>query len=205
MSLPLLRRGTVDLLLAGVCLATVCAPRPLAAHEPAPESPCTAVPEAWQVRIVWLVDGLADDAARVPPRDLDDSLHALAALGITNLTMAAQMIVRAVDDEDFIVNGSAKVNQLCSLEVEGVLVGRVGTDDAGQAAETIGLKFAMVAKAAGDGAAQVFCELRTTALVPIGRPTVLGVAPVQTKPSVILVVVTPADAPAADCAPEPAP
>ncbi|MCU0958900.1 MAG: hypothetical protein MUF48_02235 [Pirellulaceae bacterium] len=187
-----LTRSVILMLLVGLTwLCGAIAPRPVRAQEPAAEPPCPAAPEAWQVRIVWLVEGLADDAARVPPPDLDAPMQALSSLGITNLTMAAQLIVQAVENEDFLLTGSAKVNEPCDLEVTGLPFERACAATGDKATDAVRLQIAMVAKAAAGDAARTLCAVRTTVLAPIGQPVVLGIAPVQSKPSVILLLVTP--------------
>ncbi len=179
------------MLVGWVGLSGAVTPRLARAQEAVVESPGRGASAVWQVRVVWLVDGLADDAARVPPRGLDAPLQALASLGITNLTMAAQWVVLAVDNEEFAVAGSAKVHEPCGLKIKGLLVSQAGTDAVGQATEAVRLEFTMVAEAGDGDAARSLCELRTTALAPIGHPVLLGVTPVQSQPTVVLLEVTP--------------
>jgi hypothetical protein len=204
MNRPQTRSVPLTLLVVLSWLSGAVAPRLVSAQEPAAEPPRTAAPEDWQVRIIWLVDGLADDAARVPPPDVDAPMQALSSLGITNLTMAAQLIVQAVENEDFHITGSAKVYEPCALEVTGLPFSRDCTATGDDSTDAVRLQIAMVAKATTGDSVHTICELRTTVLAPIGQPVVLGVTPVQSTPSVILLLVTPGAAASVPVAEKPA-
>lgn len=140
-----------------------------------------------QMRLVWLVGGLADDAAAIPPPDLEIVTRELEKMGITNLTMAAQLVVNCTEGQEFSVSGTAKVNEPCTLKVAGLLGGerRAGLPDADLAKESW-LRLQISATAAGGEQLQHFCQLQTTVKAPIGRGIVLGVTPVQSKPSVFV-------------------
>ncbi len=73
-----------------------------------------------QLRLVWLVGGLADDAAAVPPPNLETVAQELAKIGVTNLTMAAQIVVNITEGEKFSASGSAKVNEPCTVKLAGM-------------------------------------------------------------------------------------
>ena len=78
-----------------------------------------------QIRLVWLVGGLADDAAAIPPADLESVTRELEKMGVTNLTMAAQLVVNATEGEKFSASGTAKVNEPCMLQFAGLLGGKL--------------------------------------------------------------------------------
>ncbi len=154
-------------------------------------------PRAVQLRVVWLVGGLADDAAAVPPQDLEAIAHELAQRGVTNLTMAAQLLVSITEGEKFSVSGTAKVNEPCLI----TLAGRLGTPDAlrRRPAAEPSLRLDFTATSATGGDASPLCQLQTTVQAPPpGRSTVLGITPVGSKPAVFVVEVLPDAVPPED-------
>ncbi|NLX55048.1 MAG: hypothetical protein GXY58_08040 [Planctomycetaceae bacterium] len=154
-------------------------------------------PRVVQLRMVWLVGGLADDAAAVPPEDLEAISHDLAQRGVTNLTMAAQLLVSITEGETFSVSGTAKVNEPCLI----TLTGRLGARDVlGRRAESeLSLRLDFTATSAAGADAPLLCQLQTTVQAPPpGQSTVLGITPVGSKPAVFVVEMLPDAAPPED-------
>ena len=145
-----------------------------------------------QIRLVWLVGGLADDAAAVPPPDLEGVTRELAKIGVTNLTMAAQIMVNVTEGEKFSASGSAKVNEPCTLKFAGVL-GEKGPAGLRQAAapHEVPLRLEISATESSGESTRLLCQLQTAMQAPLGQSVVLGVMPVQSKPSVFVVQVLP--------------
>lgn len=181
----------------GLCTA-LAAPAPLLAQNVAEEPVSTQLeildPEPphelagdLQIRLVWLVGGLADDAAAVPPADLESVTRELEKMGVTNLTMAAQLVVNVTEGEKFSVSGTAKVNEPCSLQAAGLL-GRTSLEQppAGISADESWLRLEISARVTGGEQRQPLCTLQTTVKAPIGQSVVLGITPVQSKPSVFV-------------------
>jgi hypothetical protein len=140
-----------------------------------------------QLRLVWLVGGLADDAAAAPPPDLEGVAQELTKIGVTNLTMAAQMVVNVTEGEKFTTSGSAKVNQPCAVKLSGVLGGRNRNELS--LGEQPSLRLEITATSLEDG--QPLCQLQTTITTPPGQSVVVGVTPVDSKPAVFVVQVLP--------------
>jgi hypothetical protein len=140
-----------------------------------------------QIRLVWLVGGLADDAAAIPPPDLENVTRELEKMGVTNLTMAAQLVVNVTAGEKFSVSGTAKVNEPCALQVAGLLDRKsLERPPAGTSADESWLRLEISAHVTGGEQRQPLCTLQTTAKAPIGQSVVLGITPVQSKPSVFV-------------------
>jgi hypothetical protein len=145
-----------------------------------------------QLRLVWLVGGLADDAAAAPPPDLESIAQELAKIGVTNLTMAAQIVINVTEGEKFSASGSAKVNEPCTVEFAGVL-GELRPEGARPAAgsDRTPLRLEISALAPAGEHARPLCQLQTTIKVPLGQSVVLGVTPVESKPAVFVVQALP--------------
>ena len=148
-----------------------------------------------QLRLVWLVAGLADDAAAAPPSDLESVVQELANIGVTNLTMAAQMVVNVTEGEKFTASGSAKVNEPCTVNFTGMLgdmgpEGLLPTDQ-----PPLRLEITATAPANEDVPRGMrphpLCHLQTTIKASPGESVVLGVVPVESKPAVFVMQVLP--------------
>lgn len=142
-----------------------------------------------QLRLVWLVGGLADDAAAAPPPDLEGVAQELAKIGVTNLTMAAQIVVNVTEGEKFSASGSAKVNEPCTVKFMGML-GDMGPEGL-RPADQPPLRLEITATAPAGENARPLCHLQTTVKAPLGQSVVLGVTPVESKPAVFVVQVLP--------------
>jgi hypothetical protein len=129
-----------------------------------------------QVRIVWLVQGRAEEFA-APPDDLKDVLPALAKLGIEKPRLAAQTIVNATPNSQFRADGTVKLNESVHLSVTGQFLER--TDPA---------SLHVTIKASSPGGE--ICNLATDISAPMGHFVVLGVTPTRDMTSVFVVQVT---------------
>ncbi len=145
--------------------------------EPRPERPAAEM----QVRVVWLVSGLAREDAAKPPDDLKEVVTELAKLGIDKPKLVAQALVNASRDGAFQLEGQAKLEAACQLTITGQVQDK--TDKAG-------LEISINAfQGGGRGAPERMCGLRTQITAPFGHAVVLGVTPTDAMTSVFVVQV----------------
>jgi hypothetical protein len=150
-----------------------------------------------QLRIVWLVDEkLAGKDARDPAKNLEKVLKVLdEKLGVTNLKMAAQMLV-TIDPArqgTFTANGTPQLQDGSNIELsaEAHIVSQVGPDP------TIELSLRATQSGSRSGG-QTLASLNTQVVAPAGHSIVVGMTPIQSADSVfILQVLSNDDAPAA--------
>src|SRR5947207_9174901 len=86
------------------------------------DSPPAARPAATgdvQVRLVWLVNGLAREDAPPLPDDLKEVLPGLAKLGIDKPRLAAQTLVNVTPNTEFVAQGVAKLDGPCQFVATG--------------------------------------------------------------------------------------
>lgn len=169
-----------------------------------------------QVRLVWLVaDGEKETTAQAPS-DLKNVVREMEKIGMTDLRMVAQVVVNATLDQTFVVEGSAKLEEPCHLSVSGTIgaAHRIGLAGGAQTlrvtgggsghsamttrqgparARALGKHPAVELQisAAGDGGETRLCELETTIRAPLGQSVVLGVTPINSRPSIFVLQVTP--------------
>jgi hypothetical protein len=128
-----------------------------------------------QVRIVWLVQGRAEEFS-APPDDIKDVLPALAKLGIEKPRLAAQIIVNSTPNSQFRADGTVKLGETAHLSVMGQFLER---------SDPASLHISI--KASGNGGE--ICNLSTEISAPMGHLVVLGVTPTKDMTSVFVVQV----------------
>src|SRR5262249_29638613 len=75
-----------------------------------------------QVRVVWLVNGLAREDAPAPPDDLKEVLPSLAKLAIDRPRLAGQTLVNVTPTtREFQAKGTARLDVPCPFSVTGRL------------------------------------------------------------------------------------
>jgi type II secretory pathway component GspD/PulD (secretin) len=145
----------------------------------------------FHVRIVWLMSGLAADAASKPADDLEDVLEELAAIGVANLRQVGQAMVNTLPDGQFEISSSPM------LEEHPTEMGVQGTFRVveGAALMQISLHVFQAIQLQADGTAKIehknLVNLDTVITAPHGQYVVLGVAPLGETTSVFVVRVTP--------------
>jgi hypothetical protein len=130
------------------------------------------------LRVVWLVDSsmMSDDAPPVP-EDLRPPIAKLAEkVGIGELRTAAQMVINSglTEAGTFSSTGSARLERPCIFEFEGnrdARTGRLQVQISTQEVETN----------------SPLCRLQTTIKAPPGHPVILGMTPIDSKPSLFVV------------------
>lgn len=145
-----------------------------------------------QVRLVWLVAGLEDSALAPPPPNLDKVVQELEKMGVAGLRTGAQLFVKTVPGTPFVVSGSAKLHERCSLEVTGTFGAKrpepsyfntVPSPGAKANAEPLTLQVSINAHSMQENLA----SLQTTITSPEGHSVVLGVSPAGELTSVFVV------------------
>jgi hypothetical protein len=137
-----------------------------------------------QVRVVWLVSGLAD--APPPPEDLKDVLPGLAKLGYDRPRLAAQALVNVTANAEFQAKGVANLGAACPFSVTGRL-----DDKKAPPALSISL---MARRERGERPPEELCNLQTVINAPVGHMVVLGVTPTGAMTSIFVVQVLRPDA-----------
>ena len=128
-----------------------------------------------QVRVVWLVQGRAEEFA-APPDDVKDVLPVLAKLGIEKPRLAAQTIVNVTPNSPFSTDGTVKLNETVRFSIQGQFLEKT---------EPASLHIAIHA-----GGQVEICKLSTDITAPMGHLVVLGVTPTKDTTSVFIVQVT---------------
>ena len=147
-------------------------------------------PQDRQVRIVWLVADLKDDAAPDPPKDLENVVKELERIGITNVKMAAQLMVNAMEGEQFDASGSTSMFPpfKCNVEVSGMIFDpRTGPSSTAAANDEPVLQLGVVAQTVESREAINLCQLETVIRAPVGQSVVLGVTPIDSRQSAFVV------------------
>ena len=148
-------------------------------------------PQELQVRIVWLAGDLENEPATMPPPDLENVVRELGKIGVSNLEMVAQIVVNATEGIPFTANGSARFTQPCSLKLSGT-IGEVVRGTQGAVAKSKDPQLELEISAVEDGPeVRHLGALQTTITAPVGQTVVLGVTPIQSKPSVFIVQLLP--------------
>lgn len=146
-------------------------------------------PTELQVRLVWLVGGLDRDSAPDPPADLNSAVEQLRKLGVTNLKLAAQAIVRASTNGEFEMECVAQLDNRCELE----FAGNIGQfiDDEVPMYVQIGATQSVVQNAPGArrAMAEQLASLRTQITTSPGHTVVLGATPMGEMTSVFILQV----------------
>ncbi len=143
----------------------------------APDAP--RAPTELQVRLVWLVGGLADDlGAKIPP-DMEEVILELSKLGVKELRLAAQAIVRVTGNKRFGTVFVANLNESWSMAFSG----RAGSGPGGTRTLDVELQ-----GESRSGKAESMLETSITTVS--GHFVVLGVSPIQNLESVFVLQVT---------------
>ena len=126
-----------------------------------------------RLRIVWLVDGsLAPDETPAVPEDLADIVAPLSKkLGFGELRTASQMVIGAgaSNGTEFNANGTAMLKQTCNIQLAGTFDNTTNR--------------ATVQIAAG------VCNLLASVKALPGRPTVVGMTSIDSKPTLFIIEV----------------
>lgn len=144
-----------------------------------------------KVRLVWLINGVRDGDLAQPPKDLQGVITELATIGVTDLRLAAQAIVKTTGDRQFEIKCSPYVGNPCEFEVQGVLISKLGEINGLNIRLTATEKVPLPDGAPGQVAElKRLCNLDATVRAPLGHTVVLGVAPTEKKTSVFVVQVS---------------
>jgi type II secretory pathway component GspD/PulD (secretin) len=165
-----------------------------------------------QLRIVWLVEEkLAGKDAKDPAKDLEKVIQVLNdKLGVTNLKMAAQLLVTIdpiQDDErsqGFNADGTTSLQegQATKLEAMGQIVGQAGANPTIQLSIQASQSDSGPDRGFGGGrsntpSSRTLTSLTTQVVAPTGHSIVLGMTPIQSADSVfVLQVLATEDTPA---------
>ena len=135
-------------------------------------------PAELRVRLVWLVGGLAGEhGAKVPP-DMGQVVNELGKIGIGDLRLAAQTIVRVTGNDVFKTRFVVRVDQLWRMSFSGRAVSGPG-----------GTRTIRVEIDGEDEANTGDIRLETTITTVSGHFVVLGVTPIQDLESVFVIQV----------------
>ena len=154
----------------------------------------------YQVRLVWLVAGLKGEGVQSVPADLENVTRELAKIGITDLRMAAQLMINTLVGHDFTTTGTAQLGQPCIFELSGSIEFRQAPSSfAGASNEYTGTasrtsqhpQLQLNVLATKQNAKAILCQLKTTIKAPIGHSVVLGVTPLDSMTSVFVVQLRP--------------
>ncbi|HEY8504081.1 MAG TPA: secretin N-terminal domain-containing protein [Gemmataceae bacterium] len=185
--------------------------------EPPPPDP--AEKEEMRVRVVWLVTGLARKDPAPPPADLAPVLRELEKIGVTDLGLAAQVVISTGMENRFTVQGSAALDDPCVLNISGIVsrAERIQPPEdprvrgfGGARDRDRGPPPPVTVRAPADGRLprmQItisavstrqpqaeLAHLETTIAAPLGHSVVLGVTPIESKTSVFVVQFLPKSA-----------
>ncbi len=145
----------------------------------------------FQVRVVWLANGLSDDDAAEPSADLKDVLDPLRLMGVKDLRQVGQVIVNTTPDGQFQVRCSPVLNQRSSdLEITGEFDTRQETPTLRiqlSANQTEEVPQTDPRRKPSTGKTKTLVDLTTVIAAPLGHYVVLGVAPVEKMTSVFIV------------------
>ncbi len=136
-------------------------------------------PAELRVRLVWLVGGLAGEHARKVPPDMGQVVKELGKIGISDLRLAAQTIVRVTGNDVFKTRFVVSVDQLWRMSFSGRAVSGPG-----------GTRTIRVEIDGEDEANIGDIRLETTITTVSGHFVVLGVTPIQNLESVFVIQVT---------------
>lgn len=156
------------------------------------------LPGPLQLRIVWLVEEkLAGKDAREPAKNLERVIQTLNdKLGVTNLKMAAQLLVTIDPTKDdpnqtFTAHGTTALQEgiPTRLEAVGQIVGQVGgtpTIQLSIEASQPGRERAGFNGQSNTNTSQTLTSLTTKVMAPPGHSIVLGMTPIQSADSVFV-------------------
>jgi hypothetical protein len=142
-------------------------------------------PRDVQLRVVWLASGLAQDAPR-PPADLQGVLGELEKIGVGDLRLVSQSVIKTTAGATFNLSGSARLSGPCELSIKGNVSDRDGEAPTLQinidaTTQTVDRKSGAVV------AVTPVCRLATSIAAPVGHSVVLGVTPSESLTSVFIV------------------
>lgn len=138
-----------------------------------------------QLRVVWLASGLPQDAPR-PPADLKSVLGELDKIGVGDLRLVSQSVIKTAAGATFNLSGSAQLSGPCELSIKGSVSDRDGESPTLQinidaTTQTVDRKSGAVV------AVTPVCRLATMIAAPVGHSVVLGVTPSENLTSVFIV------------------
>ena len=146
----------------------------------------------YQVRVVWLVSDSGDAPLRDVPPDMKEVVAELNKIGVSDLRLAAQMMVAAMPGERFVTQGATELDGQYMLEIGGEIVDvdrarvrlELGVEGSGMA----GMR-----RVEGEmrSWASAPLNVRTTIIAAAGQSVVLAVTPLGARTSVLVVQVSP--------------
>jgi hypothetical protein len=144
--------------------------------------------ESCQVRVVWLVSNAELPA---PPPDMKDVIDELASMGIKDLKLAAQSVVRTVSDGKFTIQATPAAFPFCTLEIQGAIQEMKSEQThLDLTLDARGLQAPPSGPVPVPGPAKAnLVSIRTAIIAPAGHKVVLGVAPIGTCTSAFVVQV----------------
>lgn len=152
----------------------------------------------YRVRVVWLVSESGDVSLGAVPPDMKEVVAELEKIGVSDLGLAAQLIVAATPGEDFMTMGATDLDTTYTVDVGG----KITVVDQDDVRLELGVQGSGVRKVVGrshptDPPASTHVttplNLHTTITAAAGQSVVLGVTPLGERTSVLVVQVSPVD------------
>ena len=148
-------------------------------------------PNTYQLRVMWLVDGLQRDRVRKMPASLDDVVTELAKIDMANPSIVAQVVINTTGP--FEAAGTAKLDRPCDLRISGSVqdgISAHGTEQARPKLQ-ISIEASESLPNASNATVKMLCQLETTIKIPLKHYVVLGVTPVDSMNSAFVIQVLP--------------
>ena len=147
--------------------------------------PSDPVSPELRVRLIWLVNGVASSRVRPLPKDLVPVVEELDRIGITDLQLAAQSLVRVRAGEAFGTSFTAQIDDTWSVQVNGTAAGGPG------GVRTLSIELSGHSQSpTGNRGPAALTELETTISTRSGHYVVLGVNPIKDMDSVFVIQVS---------------
>jgi hypothetical protein len=152
------------------------------------------VPSEVQLRVVWLAAGREQKDTPKPPDDLQGVVDELGKIGVKDLRLVSQSVVKATTGVTFTMTGSAQLlHTPCHLSIRGSVL------DRGAEPPTVQINIEATTQATGPitgpirGGGQTLpvCQIGTNIVTPPGHSVVLGVTPTGDLTSVFIVQLIP--------------
>ena len=147
------------------------------------ESEKKAPAKSKTVRVVWLVDGLEQPAKM--PKDMRPVIDELEAMGVENLGVASQSLIRTSASSEFDLTCKALLEEPCDLSIQGTITQENLMNLTIQAIQ----QSKVTGPTRGRTAASHLAAINTAIVFSPGHPVVLGISPIGKRTSVFVVTV----------------
>lgn len=152
-----------------------------------PQPAAAPAPSSYRVRVIWLIGGLKADERRPLAPDLKEVEAELAKLGLTDLSMQSQVLVRGSTENHFMARANPSVQ---SAPIDLTLNGTFLPQSTDRMARLQLEVMARQTSAVAEGATLVTAMVGSTVEAPLGHFVVLGLTPIGAMSSVFVVQVT---------------